>query len=230
MLATTSVDVLHVMKANGIYGKERVFRLPVRGQYVGPTHESFERESGWDTLAGAVFTELGKTAEQYQRKAERDIAILTRYSAEHPDEPRWFYYLGDSLAGLERYEEAIAAFRTCANLDGWDEEAAWALYRAGQCLLNLGRPTEAVEAYSAGMAKHAGLAELPWMAAYASWEAGRPAQAVFWARQSISIGNFAGIGASISRGSSFRHPPGLWEGPYESSVSRCGNLGTSWGG
>lgn len=214
-LAETDATVLHVKHRGGTYGKERFFRLPARGAYVGPTHEAFIIAGGGSgTLDGMLFDELGKTTEQYRQKAERDIAILSRHTAEHPDDPRWHYYLGDSLAGLGRHDEAIAAFRVCASLDGWDEEGAWAMYRAAECLLKLERPVEAIEACAAGMAKHAGLAELPWLAGYAAWHAGRPAQAVYWARQSIALGHYAGIGASAPR-IGFRHPPALWEGPYD---------------
>jgi glycosyltransferase involved in cell wall biosynthesis len=214
LLATTAGS-LHVKQASGTYGKERFFRLPARGRYSGPTHEAYLRDGGGsETLAGVVFAELDKSAEQYRRKAERDIAILSRHTEEHPNDPRWFYYLGDSYAGLERHEEAIAAFRACANLNGWDEESAWAMYRAAECLIKLGRPVEAIEASALGMARHAGLAELPWLAAYAAWQAGRPAQAVYWARQSIAMGHFAGAGERVPR-IGFRHPPALWEGPYD---------------
>jgi tetratricopeptide (TPR) repeat protein len=215
VLAATKATSLHVKHVNATYGKERFFRLPAQGQYIGPTHEAFIREGGEsETLAGVLFDELGKTHEQYRQKAERDIAILTRHTQEHPDDPRWFYYLGDSYSGLGRNEEAIAAFRTCASLNGWDEEGGWAMYRAAECLLKLNRPVEAVEACAAGMAKHAGQAELPWLAAFASWQAERPAQAIYWARQAIAMGYFAGHGASVPR-IGFRHPPALWEGPYD---------------
>ena len=160
------------------------------------------------------FAEHGKSREQYRRKAERDIEILQRHTGEHPTDPRWFYYLGDSLAGIDRREEAIAAFRTCWELKGWDEEGAWAMYRAGKCLLELDRVEEAIEVCATGMARHAGLAELPWLAGYACWQAGRPAQAAYWAGMAITMGHFAGSGAMVPR-IGFRHPPALWEGPYD---------------
>jgi len=214
-LAATTATSLHVKHVNATYGKERFFRLPVQGEYIGPTHEAFIRNGGEsETLAGVLFDELGKTHEQYRQKAERDIAILTRHTLENPNDPRWFYYLGDSYSGLGRNEEAIAAFRTCASLNGWDEEGGWAMYRAAECLLKLDRPVEAVEACAVGMAKHAGQAELPWLAGFASWQAGRPAQAIYWSRQAIAMGHFTGYGASVPR-IGFRHPPALWEGPYD---------------
>ena len=80
------------------------------------------------------------------------------------------------------------------------------MYRAAESLLKLDRPVEAVEACAIGMSRHAGLAELPWLAAYASWQAGKPAQAAHWARVSVGLGHFAGSGAAVPR-IGFRHPP-----------------------
>mgnify|MGYP000919708383 CR=1 FL=1 len=158
-LAGIAADVILIQHEGGTYGKERLFRLPARGRFVGPTHEAFNREGEVATLPGVVFRELGKSQEAYRRKAERDVLLLAQYTADHRDEPRWFYYLGDSLAGLGRHEEAIAAFRACADLDGWDEEGAWALYRAAESLMILDRPAEAVESCAAGLARHAGIGE-----------------------------------------------------------------------
>ncbi len=214
-LAAASADALLVNDRGGTYGKERFFRLPARGRFVGPTHEAFIAEGGVrGQLLDVVFAELGKSPEDIRRKFERVVANLTAYTAEHPDDPRWFYYLGDALAGLGRHDEAIGAFRVCAGLDGWDEEGAWAMYRAAESFCKLDRPDDAVEACADGMKHHAGLAELPWLAAYASWQSGRPAQAAYWARLSIAMGHFAGAGGSVPR-IGFRHPPGLWEGPYD---------------
>jgi tetratricopeptide (TPR) repeat protein len=213
-LRATTVDMLQIKHVNGTYGKEKVFRLPARGRYVGPTHEAFIEQGIHGELEGVRFDEQGKTAEQYQHKVERDVAILTRHTAEHPDDPRWFYYLGDSLAGLGRYDEAVAAFRDCAGLGGWDEEGAWAMYRAAECLITLGRPDDAVAACTAGMARHGGLAELQWLAGFAAWRAGRPDQASYWARQAIAMGHFQGVGGTVPR-HGFRYPPALWELPYD---------------
>ncbi len=213
-LREATVDTLHVAHAAGTYVKERFFRLPARGTWRGPTHEAYTGGGDVATLPLMVFDELGKDAEHYRRKAERDATILARHLAHHPHDPRWHYYLGDSLAGLERHEEAIVAFRACAELRGWDEESAWALYRAAESLLALGRPVDAIESCAEGMSRHAGLGELPWLAAYAAWRANRPEQAVYWARLSIMLGYYLGSGATVPR-IGFRHPPALWEGPFD---------------
>jgi tetratricopeptide (TPR) repeat protein len=213
-LCEATADTLHVMHEASTYGKERFFRLPARGSWQGPTHEAYTGGGPLATLPRIVFDELEKDAAHYRRKAERDVAILARNIARHLDDPRWHYYLGDSLAGLERHEEAVAAFRACAELRGWDEESAWALYRAAESLIALGRPVEAIDACAAGMSRHAGLGELPWLAAYAAWQADRPRQAVYWARLSIMLGHFMGSGADVPR-IGFRYLPALWEGPFD---------------
>jgi tetratricopeptide (TPR) repeat protein len=213
-LREATADTLHVMHAAGAYGKERFFRLPARGSWQGPTHEAYTGGGPVATLQQIVFDELEKDAAHYRQKAERDVAILTRHIAAHPRDPRWHYYLGDSLAGLERHEEAVAAFQACAELRGWDEESAWALYRAAESLIALGRPVEAIEACAVGMSRHAGLGELPWLAAYAAWQADRPQQAVYWARLSIMLGHYMGSGADVPR-IGFRYLPALWEGSFD---------------
>jgi tetratricopeptide (TPR) repeat protein len=215
LLRQTGADVLLVEDASGAYAKERFFRLPVRGRYIGPTHECYVMDAGRrEQLAGPRFVEIAKSAEEYLRKFARDAHILERYTAEHPDDPRWFYYLGDSLQNLQRYPEAIAAYSSCASLPGWDEQAAWARYRAAECWLKLGDPERAVQSCTLGLARHAGIAELPWLAAYASWTAGNFHQAIAWARLSAAAGNFRGAGRGVPR-YGFRTPHALYEGPYD---------------
>lgn len=215
LLAASEADILFVPSADGTYAKERFFRLPARGRFVGPTHEYFAAEEAVvGSLAGATFAEVAKSPEAYCRKFERDAAILARHVETFPDEPRWRYYLGDALQNLGRHAEAITAYEACAALAGWDEEAAWSRYRAAECWLALGDPVAAVGSCAAGMAHHAGLAELPWLAAFASWRAGRPRQAIHWARLAIAAGCFEGTGREVPR-LGFRYPPALYEGPYD---------------
>jgi tetratricopeptide (TPR) repeat protein len=214
-LVDAAADVLVVNHVSGAYGRDRFFRLPARGRFVGPTHEGFVVEGGArGHLPGMVFDTLTTSQEDNRSRSERAVANFAAFTAEYPDDPRWFYYLGDALTELGRDDEAIAAFRVCASLNDGDEERAWAMYRAAESYCRLGRHDEAIEVCTIGMDKHAGLAELPWLAAFASWQAGRPAQAVYWARLSIAIGLFAGAGASVPS-TGFRHPPALWEGPYD---------------
>ena len=159
VLAGAEADVLTVQHEGGYYAKERFFRLPARGRFVGLTHEAFIPDGTEYRLVPEVrFTEVPKSPAAYQQKFERDIALLMEETRRNPDDPRWHYYLGDALQNLGRFEEAIAAYRTCAALKGWNEQAAWACYRAAECWLTLGNEETAIETCAAGLARHAAIA------------------------------------------------------------------------
>jgi len=197
------------------YAKERCFRLPALARFEGPTHESFPGyKVGARTLERATFHELGKSPEALRHKFERDVEILKKHTRAHPNDPRWFYYLGDSLKNLGSLPEAISAYEQCTALRGWNEESAWACYRAAECLCQLKRFADAIERCAIGLSRHAGIAELPWLAAFAAFQLQDHAQAVYWARLSITYGWFEGSGASIPR-IGFRNPSALYEGPYD---------------
>jgi tetratricopeptide (TPR) repeat protein len=214
-LVDASADVLVVNHVSGAYGRDRFFRLPARGYFARPALDAFVVEGGLrGRLPDMVFYTVTMSHEDDRNRLESAVARFSGLTAQYPDDPRWFCRLGDALAELSRHDEAIAAFRVCAGLNGWDEEGAWAMYRAAESYCRLGQYAEAVEACATGIAKHAGLAELPWLAAFASWQADRQAQATYWARLSIAMGHFAGAGASVPR-TGFRHIPALWEGPYD---------------
>lgn len=214
-LARSSDSILLVPHDSRTYAKERFFRLPVPGHFVGPTHEYFQQEQGTrGELAGVRFQEEPKSEAGYRVKFERDLDILQRCVRDGPENARWLYYQGDALQNLGQHVEAIESFRRCSALSHWDEEAAWACYRAAQSFIALSEWHEAVSSCAAGLARHAGMAELPWLAAYASWEVGNAAQAAYWAQSAIAVGQFVGVGGAIPR-VGFRHPPALYEGPYD---------------
>jgi hypothetical protein len=215
VLEAATVGCLMLQHESGTYVKERFFRLPAAARFVGPTHEAFPVPStGRDTLARGRFVEIAKTPEEYRAKFERDVAILERHTRENPGQARWYYYLGDALQYLGRLEDAIRAYAECTALRGWDEEAAWAQYRAAECLCRLGRWADAVDACALGLARHAGIAELAWLAAFAAYRGGKMAQAVWWAKASIALGRFRGCGAEVPR-VGFRNPGATYEGPYD---------------
>jgi tetratricopeptide (TPR) repeat protein len=215
VLRATPHDVLMVGDRWGTYAKQRLYRLPAAGAYVGRTHEAFiQRHGSRGTLEGATFSEIPKDADAFRRKCERDIRILLEVTAEMPNDPRWHYYLGQSYDGLGRHREAIAAFEACAALRGWDEEAGWAMYKAACCWLALDDPVRAVDCCARGMALCPAMAELPWLAGFASWKLGRHQQAVHWSRMAVVLGRFRGSANDRPR-HGFQEPRGQWEGPFD---------------
>ncbi len=214
-LATATENAFSIPVQQGTFTKVLFFRLPVHGKYIGPIHEYFAIADGAiGKLEETEFTTVWKPLENAGLKYSGYLAGLQTWSDQYPDDPRWHYYIGDTLQILRRYEEAVASFDRCASLGGWDEEGAWACYRAAECLIILERFREAIDRCARGMAIHPGLAELPWLAAFASWKLGYHAKAVAWARLSIGMGLFEGDGATVPR-VGFRHPPALYEGPYD---------------
>lgn len=215
-LEHTSADVLRVMQADGSYAKDRFFRLPARGQWVGPTHEAFLCTGTTELLAGVTFGERAKSPAALRAKFTRDVAILEPWTAKHPHDPRWHYYLGESYAGLGRVEDACLAWETCWALDGWDEEAAWAAYRIAVERTERGEHETALEWCLRGMQRHPGIAELPFMAGLACYRLGRWQHAAHWAGLALAHNLADGPhGETFPRRAGFRYLPGLFEGPYD---------------
>jgi tetratricopeptide (TPR) repeat protein len=228
-LAAATEGALMLSSTDGTYAKERFFRLPMPIRWTGPTHESFPAYKVKSRIVdGASFAELPKSVEASRRKFERDVSILEAYTRSHPTDPRWHYYLGESHKNLGHNEQAIVAYEACASLRGWDEESAWACYRAAECHALLGAYDRAIDACASGLARHAGIAELSWLAAFSAFRAGRHAQAVYFARLSIAMGHFRGAGASVPR-IGFRNRNALYEGPYDVLRFALRALGDSGG-
>jgi glycosyltransferase involved in cell wall biosynthesis len=214
ILEASTVECHYVMHYSETHYRERLFRLPAKQRFTGPTHESYPAYGSFAVLDKTRCFELDKTPEEALQKFVRDAIVLTGYTAQHPEEPRWHYYLGDTFQNLKRYDEAVEAYMTCAKLRGWNEESAWACCRAAECHIILGEFDDAVAACSVGLVRHPGIAELPRLAAYACYRAKRMHHAVWWARMSIAMGLFEGDGANAKR-VGFRNLPALYEGPYD---------------
>ncbi len=213
MLSSTE-DLLYVTYVSGHYSKERCFKLPAKDHWMGPVHEAFVLSGKGRTVEGVQFDEMAKTPEEYERKFRRDVEVLSAYVKAHPTDPRWHYYLGESYRNLGNFELATSSYDACSALRGWDEEAAWACFRAGECLCAMERYGEALDRLHTGLSIHAGIAELAWFAGFVSYKMGRDQQAVYWSRLAIVHGLFRGDGATVPR-IAFRDPVGLWEGPYD---------------
>ncbi|HEY1696513.1 MAG TPA: glycosyltransferase [Polyangiaceae bacterium] len=213
-LEACDVECVLVMHYSETHYRERIFRMPAKHRFTGPTHESYPGYKSFAFLDKTRTVELEKTPEEALRKFVRDAVVLTDYTAKHPEVPRWHYYLGDTLQNLRRYEEAIDAYMACAKLRGWPEESAWACYRAAECYTVLGKYDEAVEACAAGLVRHPGIGELPRLAAFACFQAKNLRHAVWWARLAVGMGLFEGHGKEAHR-LGFRNLHSLYEGPYD---------------
>jgi tetratricopeptide (TPR) repeat protein len=150
------------------YAKPRAIKVtatpPVR--WTGRAHESIILNSPQhlQTFPLLRFSEATKSPEDLQQKFLRDSVLLRDDIKDNPQSTRAWYYLGVSLHGIGDLDEAIKAYKTCAMLNGWYEESAWACYKAASLLVQLKRYDEALECCAAGMRRDAGMAEIPALA------------------------------------------------------------------
>lgn len=227
-----SVAVVLVHHCDGTHTRERFFRLPSRYRFSGHTHEAYlcpEDEQAIAPRELIQWSELPKTREQLRAKFSRDAEMLYADIEANPSNGAAHYYLGDSLRNLALYaredgeEEkaralfmvAIDVFREHHRIDttsgcAWHEGTAFSCYRAAECYLALGQPNRAIDCAVAGLALDAGIAELYWIAAVASWQEGRVEQARAWAEGALAHG--AGS-ESERRRKGFRVVQGLDAGP-----------------
>jgi len=214
-LANPDIGAYLVNDQSLTYSKTRFIRVPSKARFYGPTHEVFpSHEVGCETLDASTFWELPKTFDQAQHKFQRDLDILLKHTAKNPKDPRWFYYLGDTYKNLGRLKEAINAYNRCWSLNGWDEESAWCQYRAAECHISLKEYRQATEACTKGMLRHPGIAELPWLAGWCSFQIGDVKKALYWSMMAASLGYPEGVQDIVGR-IGFKHPPALWEGPFD---------------
>jgi hypothetical protein len=211
-----------VMHESGTYSKERFFKLPSAGAWSGPVHESFlPAVAGRRPLPGVSFKELPKDAAALVQKFTRDVFALEAHTQAHPTDPRWWYYLGATYADLGRDRSAVAAFDRCVALRGWNEEGAWACYRAAECMCKMGRFLEAIDWCAKGLTRNPNTAELAWLAGYAAWQMKDAHACIAWARMSMALGAYCGgpmYGDPDDERPTrigFRNVSALYEGPFD---------------
>lgn len=216
-LLGSTVGCVSAMAADESYGKPRAIRLPSPVRWHGRTHEGYaahEDPRGQTTFASVRFSELHKTPAQLRARFARDALMLRAEIERNPGDGRWWYYLGVSLHGLGENDAAIAAWCTCARVSLWPEEAAWSCYQAASLLCAAERYDECIDACSAGLARHAGIAELCWLAGVASFRAGRYEQAIHWARLAEVHGEH-GDRRALNARIGFRDAHALGPGPAD---------------
>lgn len=204
-------DVWLVPQQNGTYAKERFIRLPTNAHWDGKVHEALCGVEKRSTLSGCSFYEIPKNEEGYRKKLERDLSVLLEEVITHGDNPRWYYYLGQTLESLGEISRAIDYYETCMMLDGWADESAWACFTAARCCTTLGEYRRAEEFCAKGMVRKPSMPELPWLAGWCCYKRGAFEDAVVWERIA------AGLGGKAARHESgmFVYSPAWWEAPYD---------------
>lgn len=192
VLASVPADVqaLDVQHADGTYAKPRLIRTnPLTASYVQDCHEDLRDRGPLRYLDGAHFTELPKSPEQMREKCERDRGMLAAQIQAEPDEWRWRYYLGDTLAWLGFAQEAVDAYADAIDRASDHQMIAWIRWRQGRQILKQGYPSCALTVAIEGLALAADMPELHYLAAASSLALQEPANAIAWARTALLHGH-----------------------------------------
>jgi glycosyltransferase involved in cell wall biosynthesis len=72
-------------------------------------------------------------------KLNDDLALLSVEVEENPLDARSVFYLAQTYRDLGLYEQAAAMYERRVMLGGWEEEAWYALYQKGVCLIRCGK-------------------------------------------------------------------------------------------
>ena len=205
-----------VSTSDNVYSKERFTRVPSKLQWNGRTHEALCGcgPNEQQVFPHCRFWELQKSDEAMQFKLERDLRILLEETDQDPESARWWYYLGQTCRGLSLHRKAIDAYKRCAELSTWKEEAAWACYCAGTSHIALNEFDEALEATVKGMHIQPQSPDIAWQAGFCCFKLNRFRDAIAWEEMAVALGHFRGIGAGSDRVAN-RHVPGWYEAPFD---------------
>ena len=206
LLALGGTSYVNAPHSSGTYLKPRFIRLPPQGKYVGVVHEAYVPPIPSPPSIGS-FWELEKTVEQFRLRLHGDLEALQKVTRENPQDGRSWYYLGDTLYNLGLRGEAMMAFDRCRQVSQWDEEAAWACWRASQCCEWLRDHARGLGFAIMGLQIHAAIPELAWYAGFHCLRLGRRRDAHQWARMALAIAPVERVG--------FKFPPGMKEYPED---------------
>jgi tetratricopeptide (TPR) repeat protein len=102
------------------YSNARVLAIWSLARYVGSTHEYLD-VAPTAMIEGARFDDHADGANRVN-KFERDVELLLGDVAKDPNNPRAYFYLGNSYRDAGQPAKAEEAYRKRMALGGWDEE------------------------------------------------------------------------------------------------------------
>lgn len=129
-----------LFNADNTYERLLLFRLPLRGYYRYHVHEEWS-EMADGTIRGMRYWELPKndTPEEARERHKRMLDGLNRQVEDDPQNPRWFYYLGQVYSTIGEFDNALESMCTAYSLceDKHNDLRAWVCFCAANLYLQL---------------------------------------------------------------------------------------------
>ena len=207
------IEIFCSLHVQGHYSKERVFRLPVNGEFQGHVHETWTGD-GACLMHGLFFDELIKSQETIDYNAKWMTNGLLQQAREDPTCHRWPFQLGLLYRAGNDPVKAITFFKAAKRLQAAPEMKAIDCYEIALCCIDLGHPIPALRVCIEGLQHHPGLAELSHLAGVCCMKLGKLQEALCWSNMAIANGLYAGTSFAKNR-AGLREPYSLWEGPFE---------------
>lgn len=130
--------------AGGVsYENVRLLHTKVEANYTGVTHEYLD-VAHVGLFAGATFIDHADGSNR-ANKAARDITLLKDDLERDPENPRSWFYLGNSYLDAEQWASAEYAYRKRIAIGGWDEEIHNSKVKLAHCLNNQGVESQFVK-------------------------------------------------------------------------------------
>jgi glycosyltransferase involved in cell wall biosynthesis len=131
--------------AGGVsYDNTRLLNTKVDASYRGATHEYLDVAVA-GRYDGATFIDYADGSNR-ENKAERDIALLLAEIEKEPENPRSWFYLGNSYMDIGKWPSAEFAYKKRIAIGGWNEEVHNAKVKLAHCLNNQGVESQFVAA------------------------------------------------------------------------------------
>lgn len=116
-----------------MYSNVRFIRLDTSAQSVGVTHEYWSTPQTSLIPMDRIYIEDRGDGGCKTDKFERDLRLLQQGIQDEPDNVRYYFYLGQTLKDMGRFEEAIRFYRKRIELGGWIEEVWYSHYMIATC-------------------------------------------------------------------------------------------------
>jgi len=150
-----TLDVYYVLQgSNDFYYKNvRIVKNNGKISYSGVTHEyiNFPPNTTVNSFEKNIvfINDIGDGGSK-GNKFIRDVELLTRGIEENPKNDRYHFYLANTLKDMGKREEAIEMYKKRIELGGWNQEIWYSYYKMGTCYKDLGKMSEAVDAWLGG--------------------------------------------------------------------------------